>query len=321
MRVRRARVERALRASREEVEGVRGGRGDDVLLRMPRHVKDFARSEISRRKAEEFVDIAGAGGADVVSVSSSLRSEPTARILADFKLSSRFTLVVDRGVEALENVSVRAGGDVRAVVVDATLEFVENGVILVQIAQFGTETLSNVDDCHGCLFHVQIPQLQGEVVSREEVPTVSTKFDIADAGYDFGEETFLLRWLWKLKQLAVRVAHGVLAQICQTNRPLTRRVRQIVAIFRMKFGARDDFAQVFHVGRLYVHNVETLLIALEMPHVDSQIIRTDEGFPVAVHAQRVDVIRVRVGVRAPIARREDALSPNDGWNLQRPRRE
>ena len=28
---------------------------------MPRHVKDFARSEISRRKAEEFVDIAGAG--------------------------------------------------------------------------------------------------------------------------------------------------------------------------------------------------------------------------------------------------------------------
>ena len=86
----------------------------------------------------------------------------------------------------------------------------------------------------------------------------------------------------------------------------------------MELSSRDDFTEIFHVCGLDVHNVEALLRALQMPQIYSEVIRTDERFTVAVHAERIDVIRVRVRKHPAVSRGENALPSNYGWNLQRP---
>ncbi|KAI6754410.1 hypothetical protein HG530_012924 [Fusarium avenaceum] len=51
----------------------------------------------------------------------------------------------------------------------------------------------------------------------------------------------------------------------------------------VKFGGRDDFGELFHVGRLDINNVETLILNIEVPKIDPQIITADKGLSIAVH--------------------------------------
>jgi hypothetical protein len=64
----------------------------------------------------------------------------------------------------------------------------------------------------------------------------------------------------------------------------------------MEFGSCDYFSEFLHVSGLDVNNVEALVLNVEVPKVDSQIIAADKGFPVTVHRDAVNVIGVRVGV-------------------------
>lgn len=75
----------------------------------------------------------------------------------------------------------------------------------------------------------------------------------------------------------------------------------------MELGRCDHLSELLHVVRLDVDNVETLVRDVEIPQVDAQIIRRDEGLAVAIDGDRVDVVRVRVGVHAPCCVRENAL--------------
>lgn len=51
---------------------------------------------------------------------------------------------------------------------------------------------------------------------------------------------------------------------------------------------------------------EGLVVDLEVPEVDAQVVGRDERLPVRVHRQRVDVVRVRVGEAPLVGRRHHA---------------
>jgi hypothetical protein len=66
----------------------------------------------------------------------------------------------------------------------------------------------------------------------------------------------------------------------------------------MKFSSCDNFCQFFHIGRFDVNNVETLILYVEVPEIDSQIVTADKSLPIAVDRYAVDVIGVSIGIRA-----------------------
>lgn len=86
--------------------------------------------------------------------------------------------------------------------------------------------------------------------------------------------------------------------VTQTDEALARAVHEIVAIRWMELRGSDDLRQLLHIGRLYVHNVEALIRYIQVPQVDAQVIRRQVRFRVRIDRDRIDVIRVRVGVDA-----------------------
>ena len=66
----------------------------------------------------------------------------------------------------------------------------------------------------------------------------------------------------------------------------------------MELGGCDDLGQLLHVRRLDVDDVEALVLDVEVPQVDAQIVAAYEGLAVAVHRDAVDVVCVRIGVGA-----------------------
>lgn len=64
----------------------------------------------------------------------------------------------------------------------------------------------------------------------------------------------------------------------------------------MKLCSGDDFGQFLHVGRLDIDNVEALILNVEVPQVDAQVVTADECLAIAVDRDAVDVIGVGIGV-------------------------
>ena len=54
--------------------------------------------------------------------------------------------------------------------------------------------------------------------------------------------------------------------------------------------------QLLHVGRFDVNNIETLILYIEIPEVYSQIVTADEGLPIAIDRDAIDVVGMGVCV-------------------------
>lgn len=74
------------------------------------------------------------------------------------------------------------------------------------------------------------------------------------------------------------------------------RVHEPIATQRVKLGCGNDFSQLLHVRGLNVNNVEALILYVEIPEIDSEIVTADEGLAIAVYGYAVDVIGMRIGV-------------------------
>lgn len=59
------------------------------------------------------------------------------------------------------------------------------------------------DGLDGLLFHVDVPDFDGEIVAGEDVAAIIGEADIGDGGYDFGEEGARLRVFFLLEHLRV----------------------------------------------------------------------------------------------------------------------
>lgn len=97
--------------------------------------------------------------------------------------------------------------------------------------------------------------------------------------------------------LGVPVAQCALAHVGQLDGALGARVHEPITALRVEFGRGDDLCQLLHVSGLDVDDVETLVLNVEVPQVDAEIVTADEGLAIAVDGDAVDVVCVGVGVR------------------------
>ncbi len=90
------------------------------------------------------------------------------------------------------NIVEQKWGEVRilSIVADRTFKFVKYAIVLVQIAEFGTEMIVDMNGFDGFGFHSNIPYLQRHVIAGQYESSVSAEFDIADGRDNLREEGF-----------------------------------------------------------------------------------------------------------------------------------
>jgi len=85
----------------------------------------------------------------------------------------------------------------RAVSAERALELVEDAVVLVQVAELSSQVVVDVDRLDRLALHGNVPDLQGEVIPRQDISAVPGKLDVGDGGDNLGEEGFL-GWVFLL---------------------------------------------------------------------------------------------------------------------------
>jgi hypothetical protein len=80
---------------------------------------------------------------------------------------------------------------------------------------------------------------------------------------------------WRIETkltLSVLIAQRSLTHIGQLNGAFAGSVHEPIAADRVEFGGCDDLGELLHIGRLDVHDVETLVLNVQVPQVDPQVI-------------------------------------------------
>ena len=93
------------------------------------------------------------------------------------------------------------------------------------------------------------------------------------------------------------VAQRTFSHIGELDGTFGARIHEPVAALRVELGCSDDLCQLFHVGGLDVHDVETLILNVQVPEVDAEIITANERLPITVDRDAVYVISMRIGIR------------------------
>ncbi len=88
----------------------------------------------------------------------------------------------------------------------------------------------------------------------------------------------------------------------------------------MELGRRNHLRQLLHVGRFDVNNIEALVLNLQIPQVDPEIIRADERLSIAVDRDAVDMVGVCVGIGLAWNGGDDGVVMSKSRHLQRRRR-
>ena len=103
-------------------------------------------------------------------------------------LQDDFGVVARLGGVDHEVVVVGACHDVPSVAGEGDFELVEDGVVLVRVAESGAEVLVDRDRLYRLLLHVDVPDLDGQVVAGKDVAAVRREANVGDGGDDFGKE-------------------------------------------------------------------------------------------------------------------------------------
>lgn len=90
------------------------------------------------------------------------------------------------------------------------------------------------------------------------------------------------------------ITESTLPHIGQLDGTLGARIHEPVAALGVKLGSGDHLGQFLHVSRFDVHDVETLVLDIEVPEVDSKIVTADESLTIAVDGDAIDVIRMSI---------------------------
>lgn len=75
----------------------------------------------------------------------------------------------------------------------------------------------------------------------------------------------------------------------------------------MEFGCCNDLGEFFHVSWFDVNDIEALILDVEIPEIDPQVVTTDEGLSVAVDGDTVDMIGMSILVRSTRHRSDDSV--------------
>mmetsp|Transcript_19826 Transcript_19826/g.61903 ORF Transcript_19826/g.61903 Transcript_19826/m.61903 type:complete len:396 (-) Transcript_19826:545-1732(-) len=278
-----------------------GGRGDggDVMLRVKGRVQDAPRKV----------------GRQIGGRVQRRRARPAVRSLRRLEREVRRGAV---GGEEVEAVLVRAGEDVRRIVVEAALELVEYAVLLVEVAQLRPQVLVHRYRLYRPRLYPHIPDAHGEVVARDDVAPVSREARGGDGGGDLREEGLGGRVLRLLERLCAGVAEGGGAHVAEADAAARGGVEEGVAVDRVEVGRREDLGERLHVCRLDVDYVEAALSVSQVPQVEPQVVAGEERLAVGAERHRVYVVRVRVRKGSLRRRRDDALAGRHQWEAEAP---
>ena len=173
---------------------VRSSNGDAVLMGMPAHMQNLLVK----------VDLIGVGLLAHALSATSWRARPTAllAVLTGTGVHGRGNanlLCLEGALVCLQHdlgilvrvarvdhevVVIRACHDILCVSGEGHLELVEDAVILVGVAESGSEVLVDGNCLDWLTLHVHVPDLDSEVITGKNVATIVTKANIRDGGDD-----------------------------------------------------------------------------------------------------------------------------------------
>ena len=81
----------------------------------------------------------------------------------------------------------------------------------------------------------------------------------------------------------------------------------------MELCSSDDLRKLFHIGRLNINDIETLVLNVEMPEVYSKVVTADECLSVTIHGYAVDVVSMGIGVCSAGYRSDDSVMMRETW--------
>lgn len=76
-------------------------------------------------------------------------------------------------------------------------------------------------------------------------------------------------------------------------------IHEPITTLGVKFCSGYYFCQFLHIGRLDIDNVEALVLDVEIPQIDAEIVTADKGLSIAVDRDAVDVISMRICICSP----------------------
>lgn len=85
-------------------------------------------------------------------------------------------------------VVVGSSHDVSSITRESHLELVEDAVVFVCVAQSGAEMLVNGNRLDWLALHVHVPDLDGEIIAREDVSAIMAEADVRNGRNNLGEE-------------------------------------------------------------------------------------------------------------------------------------
>ena len=177
---------------------VRSSNSDAVLMGMPAHMQDLLVE----------VDLIGVGLLAHALGATSWRARPTTllAVLTGTGVHGRgnanllclegalVCLQHDLGVLVRvarvdhEVVVIRACHDILCVSGEGHFELVKDAVVLVGVAESGSEVLVNGDCLHWLTFHVHVPDLDSEIIAGKDVTTIMTEADVRNGRDNLREE-------------------------------------------------------------------------------------------------------------------------------------
>lgn len=112
------------------------------------------------------------------------------------------------------------------------------------------------------------------------------------------------------------IAKGTFTHIGQFDGSLGAGIHEPVATLWMEFGSSNDFGQFLHVCRFYVNDIEGLILNVEIPEIDPEIVTADKSFTVAVDRDTIDVISMSICVGSSRNRGDDGIMMGHSRELE-----
>ena len=109
------------------------------------------------------------------------------------------------------------------------------------------------------------------------------------------------------------VTQSTLPHVSQLDCALGAGIHEPITTSRMEFRRSDDLCELLHVRRLYIDDVEALVLDVEIPEVNAQVVAADERLPITVDRDAVDMVRMGVSVRSSWNRSYNCIMVGEAW--------
>lgn len=112
------------------------------------------------------------------------------------------------------------------------------------------------------------------------------------------------------------VAQRTLAHVRQFDSTLRTCVHEPIATLGMEFGGSDDLGQLLHIRWLDIDDIEALILNVEIPQVNPEVITADKRLAITINRDAVDVIGVGISIRASRDCSYNGIVVRQAWKLE-----